>query len=512
MRRKLLRATQLAALGKEMIRARSASPKKKEQAKQPVVDRLLRLHGLPQKIGQVMSLGELETEKADFTRLTETSAEMTGEEALAEIERELGRPWGECFSHLEKDAVGASLAQVHEGRLRDGRRVAVKVQYPWIAEALETDLQALGWLTAPMGGLRRGFDLRGYRREIGEMLREELDYSHEADMLRRFTAVADAAGDVEIPAIVEECSGEKVLTMTWMEGERFKAVRQWPLERREEVAAALLRFFLLSGFVWRTLHADPHPGNYRFWIKNGRAITGILDFGCVKALEGSFAGTLAALIGETRSGALRRIPGLALARYEALGFQGPLLSPLAPMLPELSEVLFEPFLRDRPFELRGWRMGERVDALLGGLRWNFRIAGPPQMIFFMRAFQGLVQYLGALDAPVNWSALYEPVERRVAKAPVPLSQANTSATHGGTISNSLRIRVGEGSRMKADITLPASAAENLPELLPEGVESKLAERAMDVAALSRDLTSRNFPAGELFRLEEGGKSLRVWLE
>jgi predicted unusual protein kinase regulating ubiquinone biosynthesis (AarF/ABC1/UbiB family) len=512
MRRKLLRAAQLGVLGKEMIQARRAGTEKKEQARQSVVDRLLSLHGLPQKIGQILSLGELEEEKAVYTRLTETPAEMTADEAFAEIEKALGRPWRECFAQLEKTGVGASLAQVHEGRLPDGRRVAVKVQYPWIGEALETDLHALGWLTAPVGGLRRGFDMRGYRREIGAMLREEMDYAHEADMLRRFAAVAEAAGSVEIPEVIEECSGEKILTMTWMEGERFGAVRKWPRERREEVAASLLRFFLLSGFVWRTLHADPHPGNYRFRMEKGRAVTGVLDFGCVKGLDAGVVSTLAALIDDTRSGALRATPGLALARYEALGFQRLLLTPLEPVLAELSAVLFEPFLQDRPFDMREWRMGERVEALLGELRWNFRIAGPPQMIFFMRAFQGLVQYLGALDAPVNWSAIYEPIARRVAKAGAPLAVDRAGAARGNWLSKALRIRVSRSGQIKADITFPASAAENLPDLLPEGVEAKLAGSAMDVAAMSRDLASRKFPAGELFSLEEGEKSFRVWLE
>ena len=95
------------------------------------------------------------------------------------------------FSEIEPHGRAASLGQVHRATLRDGRTVAIKVQYPGIRQAVEADLKMLGWLSKPVGDLRRGFDLTDYRGAIRDSLDEELDYVREAEHQRRY---AEATG------------------------------------------------------------------------------------------------------------------------------------------------------------------------------------------------------------------------------------------------------------------------------------------------------------------------------
>jgi predicted unusual protein kinase regulating ubiquinone biosynthesis (AarF/ABC1/UbiB family) len=507
--RKAARAVKLGVLGKDLARLRRQKAMGTKDAQLPIVERLARLHGLPQKIGQILSLNELDGQEPVFTRLVETSAEMPASEAFVEIERALGRPWRNCFARLSGEGIGASLAQVHRGALHSGTEVAVKVQYPAIAEALELDLKALGWLTAPVGGLRRGFDLAGYRREVGTMFREELDYRHEAEMLKRFHSLASGIQGLEIPAVIAEFSGQRILTMSWMDGESFSTARQWTPEERRQIAEILLRFFLTSCFSWRMLHADPHPGNYRFRRGPQGAVVGVLDFGCVKQLSGESAVALNALIEDTLAEKLRGDPQRAAARFAALGFQPLLLASMQHQLPELCEILFEPFLANRPFDMNAWRLGPRVETLLAGSRWNFRMAGPPALIFFMRAYQGLVQYLSALDAPVNWLAIYEQIVGPRRETPCYVSEKPVSVL---AASRALRIRVSHKGRTKAELTFPAASAENLFDLIPPEIEPKLAARSIDVVQISRSLMERGFPPEELFCLQEGENSFRVWLE
>jgi hypothetical protein len=491
------------------VRFRRGGPAE-SRARQQLVERMGALHGLPQKIGQILAVGELSGPRQAYTPLTEGPAALPAPEALAAMERALGRPLADCFRSVAPEGISASLGQVHRAVLPDGRAVAVKVQYPGIAEDLELDPAALGWLTAPIGGLRRGFDLAAYQREVGDMLRQELDYRQEAAAIKKFAGLTRDWPGVALPEVIAELSGDRILTMTWVEGETIAAARSWPPEERREVARTLLRLFFTGCLQWGWLHADPHPGNYRFTRAGGRAVVGLLDFGCVKQLDGAAVGGLADLIRAALDESVVPPPEEVLARYLALGFQGDLLAPAAHLLPELTRILLEPLRVLGPFPLTSWHPGERIAELLGPLRWNYRFAGPAHLIYVIRAFQGLLHYLEALDAPVSWSEVLRgidpPRDPRVTAPARPVAKAATMK------SKHLRIRVLESGRARADLTFGAGLAASLPDLVPPDLEDKLAARSIDVERIARDVVGREFEPGDLFLLDEGDKQIRVWLE
>ncbi len=205
-----------------------------------------------------------------------------------------------------------------------------------------------------------------------------------------------------MPAVIDELSTDRVLTMSWVDGEPFEAVRAWTEPERRQVALILVRLFLESGFAWRTLHADPHPGNYRF-VRDGAGIrVGLLDFGCVATLGEDRAQAMARLIRGASSSSVDQI----LEDYLALGFNPDLLEPMAHLLPALNRTVFEPFITEGPFWLSAWRLNERIESLLGPLRWNFRFAGPADLILVLRAYLGLIRYVRALGVDVDWSEVW----------------------------------------------------------------------------------------------------------
>lgn len=507
MRDELKRLGQLGALAGDSIR----------QRREEVVDRLASLRGLPQKIGQFLSLSELEAlgtpdGNRSYVHLTEGPPVMSAEEAWRELELRIGRPIATVFRTLEERGVAASFGQVHKGTLWDGRVVAIKMKLPNIAESIKVDLSALGLLTAPIGGWRRGFDTAGYRRELASALCEELDYTRELTSLVELRRLTTGWREIVLPEPIAVLSNEHVLVMTWIDGDGFEAVRGWPASDRQAVGTAMLRWFLSSCLSFGLLHADPHPGNYRFLRHEGVQL-GVLDFGCVRRLPNGFSRALRYLIAEARAAKERRAD--LLDAYVTLGFGRELLEPMVHLLPALTRALFEPFCTSGPFSMADWSPGERAAAVLGDYRHNFRFAGSPPLLFVIRAFRGLVAYLRALAVPIDWSRVYDEISNET----MPIGGMRIDSlrcdpigkrTAGGA--SVLRVRLSEDERMKVDLTFRAAMVEHLADIMPDELGPKLVARGIDIDALARTAVSQGIVPRELFRLDEDNREIRVWLE
>jgi hypothetical protein len=508
MTQRVKRATQLTMLAGEIVRA---AVSKTAKGRRRVSAHMGALHGLPQKIGQMLSLKDFEHADKAFAALTQGRTSLPPERVFEEIERALGEPISRWFESIDREGLSASLGQVHRARLWDGRDVAVKVQYPGIADAVRQDLSMLGVLALPMGGFRRRFDVSGYRREMALRLEEELDYRKEVERMREFTRLTEALPAVRVPQPVYELCGKTVLTATWLENVSLDEAVHWPEPVRRELAGTLLKLFLFSIFRWRVLHADPHAGNYRFALEQGRPVLVLFDFGCVKEVPRAFSREfrrLIALCGDAKRPASSED---LLQVFAALGFRRELLEPMAAKLPALAQVLVEPFLAEGSFSVRDWNLSERFSKLLGDLKWNFRVAGSPDLLYVVRAWQGLLCYLKALRVSVPWRALYEEAVQGLPK--FELRPLEEKLLKGRPVkSNKLKIRVCENDQTKVELTFQAQAAEWLHELVPEELKSRLLDRKVDVRALAQAAVTADFPPGTLFEDQRGFKSVRVWLE
>ncbi len=512
----LKRAGQLGLLARDLAAARCRrSIPARERAVRQVVDRLGLMHGLPQKIGQLLAFSEMDGSSPQFARLTENAPSLPAEEIFSEFERQTGRRVAKCFEWINRAGISASIGQVHRARLHDGREVAVKVQYPGLRGAVDADLQALGWLMAPMGGMRRDFDMAAYRLEIGRMLRAEMDFVSEARWLGRFAEWTRGWSGVEIPEVFPEFSNSSVLAMTWVDGVTLAEARQWSEADRRVAAGMIVKFFLHGVAAWRCLHADPHPGNYRF-RRGERGVTlGVLDFGCVKELDAGFASGLCTLITEAMNGGLATgaANDVAWRAFGEMGFNAALLDPLRPRLGEMARLLCEPLTSPESCRVADWNPGGRLKELLGAERMAFRLAGPPAMIYFLRAFQGVLQYLRVLDVPVDWrSAWSAAMAARVpAHEPATSIQAVPAEPKQTMKSNSLNIRVTDAAETKVALSFDAAATDQLPLLVPRELVERLRERSIDLVQVATDARQRDYAPGELFTYEDGARTVRVWL-
>lgn len=465
------------------------------------------LHGLPQKIGQLLALSELESGDRVFSELTQGGEALSPKKAARAIDAALGRPAHTVFSELSLDGIPASLGQVHRATLWDGRHVAVKLQYPGIADAVKVDLGALGWVGQVF---RRGYDLRAYREVVGEMIARELDYRLEAQALTHFGARIAGDSTFHAPTLIPDLSTEQLLVMSWVDGLTLDELRARPLEVRQSAARGLIRLFLRSVLEWGLVHGDLHAGNLRFTEVDGAVRVGLLDFGCVQSLDGSTAGGLRLLFeGVTRGGP----PSHWLARYEALGFSRTLLEPVVSDLEAVTRLLLEPLLTDGAFDAATWALNTRFQLLLGERRFAFRFAAPASFLFVTRAFVTLVQTLKALDAPVAWRpVLDEVLNQSTVSAPPELELVDRRAPVAPLRSKHLRVRVNAASGTRIDLTFPARATENLEGLIPPEILPRLAARGIDAAALARAALDQACAPGPLFELNEPARAVTVWLE
>ena len=252
-----------------------------------LVRAILELNGLFIKVGQLISIltNFLPPEfRLELEQLQDRVPARPLSDVTARITRELGKPPSELFASFDPDPIAsASLAQVHSAVLHDGRRVAVKVQHRDIEEIAKLDLEVLGGVLAMIQFVVRLKGLESYHADISQLIREELDFSHEARNIGTIAANFTGRRDVCFPVVVPELSSERVLTTEFVEGAKvtdFAALQRMGVDRAT-LADRILRAYCQMVFTDGVFHADPHPGN--ILVHNDGSIT-FVDFGAVGRL------------------------------------------------------------------------------------------------------------------------------------------------------------------------------------------------------------------------------------
>ena len=256
------------------------------QTAESIAEALGNMKGALMKLGQMASYldqGLPEPVREALTELQMNAPPMSAELAAQVVQEELGAPPDQVFDTWDpKPLAAASIGQVHRAITKDGRAVAVKVQYPGVGDAIRADLDNAGLLFGAMGMMLPGLEPGPLVEELRARLVEELDYRREADNQRLFAEYWEGHPFCHVPAVVDELSTERVLTTELADGARFDEVEQWSDEERNLAAEAIFRFVFGSIYRLHAFNGDPHPGNYLF--KPGGQVT-FLDFGLVKRFE-----------------------------------------------------------------------------------------------------------------------------------------------------------------------------------------------------------------------------------
>jgi predicted unusual protein kinase regulating ubiquinone biosynthesis (AarF/ABC1/UbiB family) len=287
-------ATKAANLTRGEEKRREAAMRRQAEAAEQILEVLGNMKGAAMKVGQVASYIDTgafppeaqERIQAKLAELRDSAPRVPFEDMRKVIESELDERIEDVFAEFDEEAVAAaSIGQVYRARLSEdagrhaGLEVAVKVQYPGVAEAVRSDLQNLGLLLRVLKRLAPGMDAKAVSAEIKERLSDELDYEQEAQAQRAIARQWRGHPFVVIPDVITSLSRERVLVTEWVEGRSFDAVQELDAEQRDRFGEIVFRFF--SGSLYRNgfFSGDPHPGNYRL-MDDGRVA--FLDFGMTK--------------------------------------------------------------------------------------------------------------------------------------------------------------------------------------------------------------------------------------
>ena len=253
-----------------------------------IADTLGEMKGAVMKVGQIASqykdIFPPEVAKA-ISKLQRQAPAMPFAEIKAQVEKELGKPLDKIFKHFDETPfAAASIGQVHKAILPNGEQVVVKVQYPGVDEACESDLKQVRLALRLMGVLKIDRTLQDRLfQEIQESLDNELNYQIEAQNLevaRTFHAALD--DKIIIPQVFKDYSSRHILTLSLEQGENIETASTWSQRTRNTLGRRLLRAMGQEIFYLKRFHCDPHPGNFAF-RQDGSVV--IYDYGGVKTLS-----------------------------------------------------------------------------------------------------------------------------------------------------------------------------------------------------------------------------------
>ena len=376
-----------------------------------VAERLGNMKGALMKVGQMASYlddGLPEPVRQALAQLQADAPPMSAELAAAVVERELGRPPEQLFREWDPNPIAAaSIGQVHRAVLADPataqeRAVAVKVQYPGVGAAIESDLRNTDLLGALLKQGFGGLDPADMIAEIKQRLTEELDYAHEATNQARFAEFFRGHPFIHVPDVVASHSGATVLTSDLVVGASWRELLTWDQHQRDLAAEALFRFVFRSLYGFHAFNGDPHPGNYVF---HGDGRVSFIDFGLVRYFDETEMATFVAMV---KAAAYDRDPIAFRAVVERAG----LLRPGAPVPTEEANAYFshfyEPVREDRPMR---WTKAYASSIVRHTFDRTSPIAQyatvPRAFVFIQRINLGLYALLGDLGAGGNYRRLAE---------------------------------------------------------------------------------------------------------
>ncbi|MBB4084649.1 ABC1 kinase family protein [Sphingomonas carotinifaciens] len=253
-----------------------------------VADQLANLRGAAMKLGQMISMDAGDILPPELTqilaRLRDNAHHMPPKQLDGVLTAEWGRDWRRKFRHFQAHPIAAaSIGQVHRAEMPDGRTLAIKVQYPGIANSIDADVDNVATLLRVSGLLPRELDIAPLLGEAKRQLHEEADYERERAMLERYrTLVGDDPAYV-VPGSDPALSTGRVLAMEFVAGERVEVLEAADQATRDKAAEALVRLMLRELFAWGVMQTDPNFANYRWQADTGRLV--LLDFGAARVIR-----------------------------------------------------------------------------------------------------------------------------------------------------------------------------------------------------------------------------------
>lgn len=324
---------------------------------------------------------------------------------------ELGPDWQSRFAEFDKTAAAAaSLGQVHRATTHEGEALACKLQYPDMQSVVEADLAQLKVLFALHRQFDSAIDTSEVAQEIGDRVREELDYVREAGHARLYGAILKDEPKVRVPKVFDELSTRRLISLGWLDGKKLLTYKEADLETRNLLGEAMFMAWWLPFSRFGVIHGDPHLGNYTVFEEDGRAAgINLLDYGCIRIFSPTFVGGVIDLYEGLKTGDGARI----VHAYETWGFRR-LSKEMIDTLNIWARFIYGPILDDRVRTVAdGVAPGEYGRREAFRVRQELKRLGgvtvPREFVFMDRAAIGLGAVFLHLRAERNFYRLFNQV-------------------------------------------------------------------------------------------------------
>jgi predicted unusual protein kinase regulating ubiquinone biosynthesis (AarF/ABC1/UbiB family) len=356
-------------------------------------------HFLPPEANQILKTLQHQSPPLEWKELHKVAVRQLGKERLSLLEID------------PQPLAAASLGQVHRAKVKsNGRSIVLKIQYPGVDGAIDSDIKALKRILHLSEFLPKVPATEGIFAEVKSMLNQELDYSLELSRLLEFRSLLKENKSYLIPEPLPEFSAKRVLAMDYVPGVAIDGAEVAALsqKRRNEIGRKALDLYFHELFVWRKIQTDPHFGNYRLQIgaKEGEDKLVLFDYGAVRELTPEFLTVYRAML----SGIFHSNRGHFEDSAKLLGIlkdDDP--QELRDLFYRICELIMEPFMKDGAFPWGDNQLPKEVSKLSWQLFRRFPLRSPPrEMIFLDRKMAGMFTFLSVLKCDFNGRAVLSP--------------------------------------------------------------------------------------------------------
>ena len=360
------------------------------------------MRGAAMKLGQMLSMDPGLVLPPEMTTilaaLRDEAHHMPPAQLRDVLDAQWGRDWRRRFSRFDvRPFAAASIGQVHRARTHDGQELAIKVQYPGVADSIDSDIANLGTLLRLPGLLPRGLEIAPMLEELRSQLHAEVDYTAEARNLSTFNKLLAGSKVFRLPELHPELSTSNVLAMTWLDSQPLEALLAEPQALRDRVAAQLIGLLLQELFDFKTMQTDPNLANFRYDPTSGRII--LLDFGAVTRFDPQQVAGFRALL---RAG-LAQDRAAADAALTALGYIDKATpASLRARILDMFDTAMTPLRDNAPFDFARSDLALRLNAMGLALGQDPDMAQtPPEgTLFLHRKIAGIYLLAARLNARI----------------------------------------------------------------------------------------------------------------
>ena len=368
-----------------------------------VADQLAEMRGAAMKMGQMLSMdtGEmLPRELADIlARLRADANSMPIEQLQRSMVDAFGDDWETLFYGFDYQPIAAaSIGQVHRTTSPDGREIVLKIQYPGVAQSIESDVDNIASLLRLSGLLPKELDIQPLLDDAKVQLQEEADYLKEAQFLQAFGKVLGGDDRFVLPEVLPELTHRNVLAMTYVPGGPIEAVADQPHAERNRVMAALLELMLTELFEFKMVQTDPNFANYRYRPKTGEIV--LLDFGATRHFKAAFVNNYKKLLRAAVLGDEEKIAAAAKRLGYSVGEEN---SAYRALVLELFMLVLEPLCTDEVYDFSRSDIPARMSEMAESVKeyTEFWQTPPTDAVYFHRKLGGMFMLAGRLKARVN---------------------------------------------------------------------------------------------------------------